>query len=74
MKSLAMFIAFNFLISFAFSTSFTSSLNFKSEFESESGPNCENKCLACQSAVYSLKFYGKADCKSNHCRSTVISN
>lgn len=32
---------------------------------------CDSPCLVCQQTVYNLKFYGKANCKNQHCRTTV---
>lgn len=67
MKSLALYISLSLLISFSLQSSYNS--NFENSFDSETP--CESKCLACQQTVYNLKFHQTANCKKNHCRSTV---
>ena len=80
MKSIALYLILSCLISFSLQYSDTSSSNSHTDSNSELDKKkhkavpCESKCLACQQAAYNIKFYQKANCKNNHCKSTVYIN
>jgi hypothetical protein len=39
-------------------------------FDKTGDTSCENPCLACQKAIYKLKFQKQADCGNSRCRTT----
>ena len=68
MKSLALFVGFCVLISLSYSTEVqTESSNWV-----EREKPCPSTCVACQQAVFSLKFSHKPNCGRDQCRSTVL--
>ena len=79
MKSIALYLILTCLVSFSLQYSDTSMSNSHTNSNSEieetkkkhKAVPCESKCMACQQAAYNIKFYQKANCKNNHCKSTV---
>jgi hypothetical protein len=66
MKSLAVFLVLSILFTFSLTLETSEGITTSTETP------CESKCLACQQTVYNLKFHKKANCKNNHCRTTVL--
>jgi hypothetical protein len=66
MKSLALFLVLSILFTLALTSETSEGTSTSTEAP------CESKCLGCQQTVFNLKFHNKANCKNNHCRTTVL--
>jgi len=59
------------MISFSVQNSDTSNTNLNETIDKKHTP-CQSKCMACQQTAYNIKFYQKANCKRNQCKTTVL--